>query len=429
MNKALLITAIAGVGVVAVGTGSMVVTNNQVDSVITELQNNVSAPMTLEVIEDTDSFTNRNVVLSFSVDEADQPIKVLLANNIQKRPWGTTIEHKVLLDESTLSNVDDDQAKEIIQKYFIDQPVLSGTTIVGLTGSYDTSLATASFDEQIEEFTMKFHAMTVNAKGDMSGNLKMTGQWPGMEMAIDELEAVSVKWLPMEFDLDGQYVNSSMFIGNQTVDGEGVEFTSTSEWSDTSVTLGPYTMTSKGDLQDDRFEGDFYIRAGDFALNMGEDNVALTNVVLSFALGGIEADNYQNIMQGLNDMQVSGVPSEELMNEANTLLQNGFTFGLPEWKASVNESDFLLDANFELPQNEVADVNNPFSLMGLISGIKAEANIKMDATLADIPEVSEQLSMLMMTGALVEDGDQYVMNFTMENGEPLLNGQPVPLPF
>jgi hypothetical protein len=67
--------------------------------------------------------------------------------------------------------------------------------------------------------------------------------------------------------------------------------------------------------------------------------------------------------------------------------------------------------------------------MGLVGEIKANAEMAMDIGLADVPEVAGAMMGLLMTGALVEDGEEYTLDFTMEDGAAELNGEVLPLPF
>ena len=55
------------------------------------------------------------------------------------------------------------------------------------------------------------------------------------------------------------------------------------------------------------------------------------------------------------------------------------------------------------------------------------ANLEMDVGLAEVPQVYDGVFALLMTGALVNNGDQYTMAFKMKDGLPMLNGETMPL--
>jgi uncharacterized protein YdgA (DUF945 family) len=150
---------------------------------------------------------------------------------------------------------------------------------------------------------------------------------------------------------------------------------------------------------------------------------------MSFGMTGIDVAAYQALVEELNQMQLTGVPSSEMMESANILLQNGFGLTLDDWYATVEGHSVALNASFELPENEISDVNNPFTLLGLVGQLSASADLSMDSALADIPEISDALLSVLMTGAIVSEGDEYKMSFSMENGVAKLNGEVLPLPF
>ncbi|MCK7542685.1 YdgA family protein [Marinobacter bryozoorum] len=71
----------------------------------------------------------------------------------------------------------------------------------------------------------------------------------------------------------------------------------------------------------------------------------------------------------------------------------------------------------------------PVPLMMIAQTIEGEMSVKLPKALADrYPELGEELMPLLIQGVLVEEGDFYVMDATLENMMINLNGNEMPLP-
>jgi uncharacterized protein YdgA (DUF945 family) len=429
MNKVLLGTAISVAAVTAIAATSMVVTDTQIDNVISHLTSSSLEPLTVAVIEDENSLFERNVSFSITFDDGQQPIVIIVDNQLSKKPWGTEITHSVALDDSILDDIYDVSARELMQKLFVNQALLEATTHVSMTGTYQTNIETLDVQETVEDVSIQFHPMRLSATGNMSGAIEMSGQWSGFSIVADDLEKIDFSFLPVEFQAEGKYINGSVFEGQQVLTGEGFNFSMESEWASQGLTGQSYELVSSGDVVGNDFSGELSFNSEGLTYQGDDSLLTVNDIGFSFVIAGIDIDNYQSLVEELNKMQTTGVPSPALMQSANVLLRNGFGLSLNDWHANIEGHSVALDADFELPENEIADANNPFSLMGLVTQFSATADVTMDSALADIPEISEPLLGVLMTGVFVSEGDQYTLAFSMKDGIAELNGEVLPLPF
>jgi len=430
MNKTLLISSLLVAGVVVAGVGTLLLTDRQIDAALAQLQNSAaSSSITIAVSEDQSSLMERHLELIVSVDQAGQSISVVVDNDIQKRPWGAKIVHRLHFDESLLEQIEDQPTEAILRKLLVDQALISGTTEVGLTGNYNSELVSISVDELIDQTQIRVSPLRLSISGDRAGHLESDGSWQGATLTMDDQEQIAVSVQPMTFQSTGQYLSAGFFVGEERFSGEGFSFDISSEEATLGYEVGKMTGQANSQVSDERLAVDLSFTMDQMTFNDGTEPMELTDIMLSFAMSGLVVENVQSLMQNLNSMEANGEPSPALMENANQLLRNGFKLAMPQWQASIDGQRIALQADFELPANDVADVNNPFSMMGLVSSLKANAQLDVAGGLSEVAIVAEPFSALMMTGVLVEKGTDYQMDFTLADGAATLNGEAVPLPF
>ncbi len=429
MKKLLIGTGVAGIAVVALGAGSLIFTDKQIDNMVAQVEQTVSQPVTMTVLEDDNSLLHRQLNLVLAMDDGETQFKVIIENAIEKRPWGTSIQHIILMDDGFAKIDSNDEIKQLLTQYFVDQPFVTGTTNVSFSGNYQSTFLSKSVNESLAEGSLALSPFELVVTGNLTGDLTMNGSWAGMSMVNNDLQQSSVLIKPMQVSAVGELYNNSVFLGKQILSGEGMEFVQTSEWQNQRFTMAPFSFVSSGELADEHFSGLFTAALEGFNYEDDDNSLDVKNINTSISISGIEASNYKKLVDGLNEMQVSGVPSDALMGQASTLLRNGFVIEMNDWVATVDDQNIAFGAALVIPENDVADVSNLFSLMGLFANVKANANLQFDQGLADVPVLHEPLLALLTSGVMINDDTQYRMDFSLENGIALLNKEPLPLPF
>lgn len=433
MNKALIVTTAVVVGVVAAGAGSMMLVDGQIDNAVSQFESQSNDLMTIDIVSDNSGFLDRQLTLKIGMDLEGESVNIILKNDIQKRPWGTSIEHALTLDPSFISAVNDPKAAEFLSTNFINSPMLAGNTNLTMFGSYQTNLASFSINEPLEGFEVIFTPWLVNVKGSVKGDMLLNSNWNGMKLVstYNELQAFDLNWKPMTMVADGNYHGGNTFIGKQSITGQGMSLITETEYESVNVQMGDFALASNSDVEKGRYNGDIRWDTSNLTFDVDGSVFTVTDIVLAANMSGFDVDNLSELSQELNAMSSTGGLdlSPSLIRTGNKALQDGFSFGLTEVSAKVDGKEAKMSFEASLPANKVADIGNVFSLMGLIPTVFAQADLKIHKDIAEMPELSEQIFSLMMMGALIEENDGYVLSARFENGAATLNGQPVPLPF
>ena len=129
--------------------------------------------------------------------------------------------------------------------------------------------------------------------------------------------------------------------------------------------FSPFSVSVSGEIDGDDYASRLELATDGFTLQDNGESLTITEVDAAVSLQGLNATNYQNLVTELNTMQTVGVPSQALMDELNSVLKNGFRFEVERWKATIEGQNLNAAAHFQLPENQVANVNNPMSLLGL----------------------------------------------------------------
>jgi hypothetical protein len=71
-------------------------------------------------------------------------------------------------------------------------------------------------------------------------------------------------------------------------------------------------------------------------------------------------------------------------------------------------------------------LDNPFTLMDYVNG-NGNGNIALPKTLLNEPIIAEPLQVKMMTGFLILDGNKWLFETQLVQGELVVNGKIIPL--
>lgn len=435
MNKVVLGGIAAAVVIAGAGTASMVLVEQQIDNAVANAKQQIPAPFIVDVLADNSSFTQREVDLSVAMDVEGDRVAFVLENDIIKRPWGTTVHHTLKLDESFLTAIPDAMLKDFVERQFIQQDIISGTTHISPIGNYTSQLSSFSFNESVENIDMVMTAMTFTVSGNVTGDLDLSSEWAGFSMSgVDSTtnEVIDLAVKPMVITANGRYQSSSVFVGTQSMSFDGITFNSASDWESVNAEMGAMNFVSRGMINEaSQYDSDFVLSVDSVRVSENGELIQVDNINLAMALNGINPSAFSDLVNEVNAMPTDGAmaPSAQLMSSANALLRDGFNFGMSDLSATLDGQSMKASFNLVFPANTVVDVNNPMSLIGVIPTVTAAANVAFDQNLAEHAQLGELIFNMQSANLLVEQGNQYVMAATFENGLALLNGERIPLPF
>lgn len=426
-----IVIGVATVGVVAgaLGAGALAFSDYQVDQQIENLRSQADqAGLQMSVVADDDQLLNRKVSLRLTSQSSEMSVPVIINNDIEQRPWGSRIQHEVVLDTDFSNFSMDPGLQGLLNEYLVERAFVSGESVVSFNGRYESELTSIEVSESTEQWTFNLFPMVLNIAGSPDGDVVLTGDWTGLQLR-SLTEAMEMVVAPIAFKADGQFLSTGLFEGTQSMTIESVELNATSESDPIQLSLADLTVTSNGQVGDNRYSGDMTLELKQLDWAEGQNPVSVADVRLMTSVSGFEPENYERMMQEMQSMQSSGVPSPALQAEASTLLKNGFTVSFEDWQANINQHSLAFSADLTVPENQLADVSVPVSLFGLFPLISVSAELSLDEGLMDIPQLYDPLMSLLMTGALVSENDLYRMDASLQNGQVMLNGQPMPLPF
>lgn len=428
MKKVIVIGGISLLLLTAVGAGFLVLTDRLIDTGIQRLVESANAPTTVSVSKDQGSLTTRDIDITVGVDTGAETVELWVQNKVTKRPWGARIDHEIYVKEMSFAGMDFNSA-QLMRDYLVNNAFVTGVSRISALGRVNTELQTVAINETVDAVTLDITPLSLRTTGTVTGALTATGVWPGFTVSVSDFEEVSMVMKPLSFELDGQMKPDTLFVGSQTVQGEGLALSIDSNSARQQFELASFSAAIAGAIENDRYDSRFDFSTDGFSLVRPGEALNVTQLRTAISLAGLNAQNYQRLINELNAMQTTGIPSQAMMDELSNVLQNGFRLELNDWQATINDQQVALSAHFELPENGVANLSNPMSLFGLIGYIDTSLDMTVDAALANDPVASDALMPLLMTGALVDEGDQYKVSFSMKDGLPLLNGSPMPLPF
>lgn len=421
---------IAFVLAVASGIGVMWFMDKQIDQVLADAEQLNYDPFSVVLLEDDNTFANRQLSHFLMIDDGQSSLMLVVNSDIKKRPWGATIEHEVLLDGDYTDAFFDDELANFLQTYFVDQPILTGRSQIGLTGRFGSVIESSEINDSINGATIDISPLLITAQGSIrTGHLALTGNWRGLVLAIADEGNFNLNIKPLRFNTDGMYVTDAVFLGKQEMRSDGVSIVIDGLGDRFEFEIGEFSSTGFSDLLNSRIEADFSIDAKQISYVEGNESLVLNDFAMTSSLSGIDINNLSNLLDLTNQFQVASMMNRAVIDEANTLLKNGFVIEVSELKGTLNDAPFEIDARFQMPENDVADVGNPFSLFGLISEVSASANMSLNNRLLSVPELADSINGLLSAGALVANADDFTMAFTMEDGTPTLNGEVIQLPF
>ncbi len=423
MNKKVWIFSAVVLVVAIIGGLSFVLPERYVERGIQELE--ASAGTVFDVSVSNPS--PQQFDLHLEAMSAGFPLALNIKNTLKKSVWQSTMTHEVFLDPSFF-DAQPANATDWWRENFTDAPVMTGETTFDLLGNYTTHFESFSVAEKFPEVEVDISELIGDVSGNATGNLEYKIDWAGLSVVDTLTNEGELKVLPVSFTGKGKFLAGTIFVGEQELLGEGFEFNQENEWENILISLSSFRVWSHGVEESDRISGETQVSVDRFVVETDEEPLTISDVKLGVKIGGLEPGNIERLNAEMRSMSATGIPGPEAMAELNQLLRNGFTFELNEWQASVNDLAFNLDADIALTENTIADVQNPMSAMGLLGNFSANLDLVFDAGIAEIPQMYDALFTLMMTGALVSDEEQYTMSFSMNNGLPMLNGEPLSIP-
>ena len=316
-----------------------------------------------------------------------------------------------------------------------------------------------SFMETIPAFAIKNDATTVNFSGytskawtGMDGQLNYEGV--SNSLVINDIEReVSLSDITMNMvaDFDMEKLKEYMLY-----DGE-IELNIGTIHADSLFSASNANVSYLFKTSEDFSKGDMTLHYGVDAVTATDldlTNVSFDMTMLNYSTEFNKVYNQEMIKLMNHDSSFDPEAINKAMVDSLPLLLaakpefkiDKIQFSLPEGSfdsnLSVKLSDYQIEPvqmlssafwvnNIQLDAAATADKKLAEKLVALFASKKMSGNGRM--TRAQAKEVAEQQAQMMLgmfsaQGMIKQEEDKYTMNFSMNNGEANLNGNPIPLP-
>lgn len=439
MNKRLKVKgwqlglAAAVIGMLLVGVGMMIRVNQLVAHSLPPLMQAVAAENYVQVAVDERSFFRHQLDYLIELPFGDALPSLRLNNRITKWPWAVAIQHEVYLQEADLS-MQPAELADVIRSNFLAKPLASGVTVQSISGALKTDWVSAAINESLDgQVSFKMAPLQLQMTG-RQGQIDegvvtvpdfylaqpaaaQVFQLQGLRYAFaGGLVKVAASASPLSGFLNG---------GEQTLSVEKLLLQiSQNELTEMAV----LNVSSAATVQDDQWAANISLAIDSLLNQSAAEKYHGTDLSLSAAASGLAVENLSRFIRQLDDYNSGNADLGQITADLNALVQQGFRLSLNEASGKLNEHPVDLRATVVVAENGVADMNNPFSFIALLSYLDIDIRLAIDRSIFTLREVAQLLEPLITLGVLVVEGDQYGLDFKLQDGQPELNGEPLMLP-
>ena len=134
--------------------------------------------------------------------------------------------------------------------------------------------------------------------------------------------------------------------------------------------------------------------------------------------------------QDLANAEASAEVPAALQDAGMELLAAGLTLEISELQINTAQGDARFVIRFEIP---ASDLSGEAAVMNAIFSMSAESSLRISRSLFDFvsrsnPVMAQQMTALLQTGMLIDEGEQLTLEALYDGGLLTVNGMPIPLP-
>lgn len=303
-----------------------------------------------------------------------------------------------------------------------------------LTITSRTSLNTDTVSRlTLKPFTFNNDGIEVqvkNADGTFSytadGHVVAKANWQGM--SVSEPNEANFDIGEMTFSIDQQLVSGkifspeALFAGDADAKIANVKFTGKSPAE--SVDMQDMTLKMNSDIKQELANVKVLLNVKSVAAIQQ----TFTDFVYDFSLENLDTKVLLEMNRAMADAQSAQNPNPmaaaaAMQSILPKLIEKGPIVKINKLGVTTGQGD--IDSNLNVSFNqEVYQADNPMTMMlALDAHAKGRAPEAFFAAFGFTPMIDQ----LVTQNQLVRDGDNLTFEFTFQNGQPLLNGQPMPL--
>lgn len=359
--------------------------------------------------------------------EIDGPLSISVKQDMQHGPllWTADSLGIGLFDAKLDFILPKDMQEELDKIEQIDDETLSITSRTSLNTDTTSNLV-------LKPFTFSKDGVDLEVKGAQGsfsytaeGHITSSGSWHGMRVV--EADATNFSFADMSFSMDQQLVSGKLFSPQALFAGDASMTIATIEASGNtpaeSVSVQDINVKMNSDIEQD---------LADVKVLLNIKSVAaiqqtFTNFVYDFSMENLDTkvllelnEAVAEAQSDVNNPMAVAVAMQTILPkliEKNPLIKIN--------KLGVTTAQGDIDSSLNIAFNQdVYQAENPMTMMLALDAHAAGHG--PEAFFAAFG-LSPMIDQFVTQNQLVRDGDNLKFEFTFKNGQPLLNGQPMPL--
>ncbi len=234
----------------------------------------------------------------------------------------------------------------------------------------------------------------------------------------------------ISFESSADYSDFGIWTGVSTTSVEELTVVGSSAEMPAAFSLKGMTMSGDSGIEQGRLTGSMTLSISDLEMN------AIAGSSVQFAMSA-EVDaaiigRLKNALETQNPAStaVGTEVSADLQDAGMELLAAGLSLEISELRINTVQGDAQFAFRIDIP---ASDLSGEAAVMNALFSMSAESKLRIGRSLFDFvslnnPVMAPQMTALLATGMLIDEGEQLTLIAIYDGGLLTVNGMPIPLP-
>ena len=234
----------------------------------------------------------------------------------------------------------------------------------------------------------------------------------------------------ISFSSSAEHSDFGFWVGSSTTRVEALTVVESSAEIPTAFSLKGMTISGDSGIEQGRLTGSVTLSIADLEMN----DIAGNSVQLSMS-ADVDAATVGRLKNALEEQDLANAEASAevpaaLQDAGMELLAAGLTLEISELQINTAQGDARFVIRFEIP---ASDLSGEAAVMNAIFSMSAESSLRISRSLFDFvsrsnPVMAQQMTALLQTGMLIDEGEQLTLEALYDGGLLTVNGMPIPLP-
>lgn len=234
----------------------------------------------------------------------------------------------------------------------------------------------------------------------------------------------------ISFSSSAEHSDFGFWVGSSTARVETLTVVESLAEIPTAFSLKGMTISADSGIEQGRLTGSVTLSIADLEMN----DIAGNSVQLSMS-ADVDAATVGRLKNALEEQDLANAEASAevpaaLQDAGMELLAAGLTLEISELQINTAQGDARFVIRFEIP---ASDLSGEAAVMNAIFSMSAESSLRISRSLFDFvsrsnPVMAQQMTALLQTGMLIDEGEQLTLEALYDGGLLTVNGMPIPLP-